>query len=97
VTMDSRTNHLLCRPTVITRGFVFIKENQTLIKEAESVVFEALKEKMESKTTFAEIKNTIRSSLEPFLFSKTHRNPIVIPVILNHIDSQKKTTTEEIN
>lgn len=92
VTLDSRTNHLLCRPTVITRGFVFIKENQTLIKEAEIVVFEALKEKLEGKTTFAEIKNTIRMSLEPFLFNKTHRNPIIIPVILNHLEAQKKVT-----
>lgn len=38
---------------------------------------------MKEKTTFAEIKNCIRSSLEPFLYKKTHRNPIVIPVILN--------------
>lgn len=38
---------------------------------------------MATKTTFGEIKNTIRSSLEPFLYNKTHRNPIVIPVILN--------------
>ncbi len=90
VTIDSRTNRLICRPTIITRGFVFIKENQTLIKEAESVVFEALKEKMEGKTTFQEIKNTIRSSLEPFLFNRTRRNPIVIPVILNHIEAQKR-------
>ncbi len=89
VTIDSRTNQLLCRPTVITRGFVFIKENQTLIKEAEMVVYEALKEKMETKTTFSEIKNTIRSALEPFLFNRTHRNPIVIPTILNHVDAQK--------
>lgn len=86
ITLDTKNNRLVCRPTVITRGFVFIKENQTLIKEAETVVFEALKEKLISKTTFQEIKNTIRSSLEPFLFSKTRRNPIVIPVILNHLE-----------
>ena len=43
---------------------------------------------MAQKTTFGEIKNCIRETLEPYLYSKTHRNPIVIPVILNHVDGQ---------
>lgn len=83
VTIDSRYNKILTKPYIISRGFVFIKENQTLIREAENVVYEALKKKMAQKTTFNEIKNTIRSSLEPFLYKHTQRNPLVIPVILN--------------
>lgn len=83
VCIDSRTNSILCRPVIVSRGFVFIKDSQTLLKEAEQVVYTALKEKMQSKITFNDIKNTIRGSLEPFLYNKTHRNPIVIPVILN--------------
>ena len=62
------------------------------------VVYEALRKKMMQKTTFGELKNTVRSSLEPFLYQKTHRNPIVIPVILNHKDamalSQRKHTNQ---
>ena len=46
---------------------------------------------MKEKTTFSEIKNCVRSTLEPFLYKKTHRNPIVIPVILN-----SKHTMEEL-
>ena len=83
VTIDSRYNKILCRPSIVSRGFVFIKDSQTLLKEAELVVFEALKKKMQQRTTFGELKNCIRSALEPFLFKKTNRNPIVIPVILN--------------
>lgn len=83
VTIDSRQNKILCKPTIVTRGFVFIKENQTLLKEAELVVYEALKKRMTKKVTFGEIKNTIRGSLEPFLYKHTQRNPLVIPVILN--------------
>ena len=60
-----------------------MKDSQTLLKEAELVVFEALRKKMQQRTTFGELKNCIRPSLEPFLFKKTNRNPIVIPVILN--------------
>lgn len=83
VTIDSRYNKILCRPNIVSRGFVFIKESQTLLKEAELVVYESLKKRMEQRTTFGELKNCIRGSLEPFLYKKTNRNPIVIPVILN--------------
>lgn len=83
VAIDSRENKILTKPVIVSRGFVFIKDSQLLLKEAEQVVYNALKEKMKGKTTFGEIKNTIRGSLEPFLYGKTHRNPIVIPVILN--------------
>lgn len=83
IAIDSKENKILCRPVIVSRGFVFLKDSQALIREAEYIVGNALAEKMKEKTTFAEIKNCIRSSLEPFLYKKTHRNPIVIPVILN--------------
>ena len=83
VAIDSSTNSLLSKPVIVSRGFVFLKDSQALIKEAEFIVSNALTNKMKEKTTFAEIKNCIRSSLEPFLYKKTRRNPIVIPVILN--------------
>ena len=83
VTIDSRYNKILCRPSLVSRGFVYIKDSQTLLKEAELVVYDALKKKMLQRTTFGELKNTIRSCLEPVLYQRTNRNPIVIPVILN--------------
>lgn len=83
VSIDSKTNKILVKPSIVSRGFVFIKENQPLLKQAEALVYEALKKQMLQKTTFGELKNTIRTSLEPFLYQQTHRNPIVIPVILN--------------
>ncbi|MBP3891054.1 MAG: ribonuclease J [Solobacterium sp.] len=109
VTIDSRYNKILCRPNIVSRGFVYIKDSQTLLKEAELVVYEALKQKMQQRTTFQDLKNCIRSSLEPFLFKKTNRNPIVIPVILNqkaaiaelsnkaqeHKTTRKKTKKED--
>ncbi len=91
VTIDSRYNKILCRPNIVSRGFVYIKESQTLLKEAELIVYDALKKKMQQRTTFGELKNCIRSSLEPYLFKKTNRNPIVIPIILN-----QKAAMEEI-
>lgn len=87
VTIDSRYNKILCLPNIVSRGFVFIKESQTLLKEAEKIVYDALKAKMAQKTTFGELKNCIRAALEPYLYQKTNRNPIVIPVILNQKDA----------
>lgn len=87
VTIDSRYNKILVRPSIVSRGFVYIRENQALLRDAEVLVYEALKKKMMGKTTFGEIKNTIRDTLEPYLYQKTQRNPIVIPVILNHKDA----------
>ena len=46
---------------------------------------------MAQRTTFGELKNCVRSTLEPFLYNKTRRNPIVIPVIIN-----SKSTMAEI-
>jgi ribonuclease J len=91
VAIDSKENKILSRPVIVSRGFVFLKDSQALIKEAEFIVSNALSEKMKERTTFAEIKNCIRSSLEPFLYKKTKRNPVVIPVILN-----SKKTMEEL-
>lgn len=91
ITIDSKQNKLLARPVIVSRGFVFIKDSQGLIKEAEHLVQTNLIEKMKERTTFSEIKNCVRSTLEPFLYRKTHRNPIVIPVIIN-----SKQTMEEL-
>ena len=91
VCIDSRSNKILCKPGIVSRGFVYIKESQTLIKEAESLVYESLKSAMKQKVTFGDLKNCIRNTLEPFLYEKTNHNPIVIPVILNHVDAMKKS------
>ncbi len=83
IAIDSKENKVLCKPVIVSRGFVFIKDSQGLLKEAEMIVYDALKEKMKQRTTFSDLKNCVRSTLEPFLYNKTHRNPIVIPVIIN--------------
>ena len=90
VCIDSRTNKILCKPGIVSRGFVYIKDSQSLIKEAENLVYDSLKSAMKQKVTFGDLKNCVRKTLEPFLYQKTNHNPIVIPVILNHVDAMKK-------
>jgi len=90
VCIDSRSNKILCKPGIVSRGFVYLKDSQTLIKEAELLVYDALKNAMKQKVTFGDLKNCVRNTLEPYLYQKTHHNPIVIPVILNHVEAMKK-------
>ena len=85
VSMDSRTGKLLCRPVIISRGFVYMKESQQMIREAENLVESALSKLLARKTTFAEIKNTIRDTLTPYFYQKTNRNPMIIPVVMNKL------------
>ena len=55
----------------------------SVIKDDELLIKNELSELLQKKTTFSEIKNLVRSTASMFIFSTTHRSPMVIPVILN--------------
>lgn len=90
VCIDSRDNKILCKPNIVSRGFILSKDGVSLVKEAENIVFSALRLTMKKKVTFGDLKNCVRNTLEPYIFQNTNRNPIVIPVILNHKDAITK-------
>jgi ribonuclease J len=83
VSMDSHEGKLLNKPIIMSRGFVYMKDSQELIREAEMLIKNKLKEQLKGKTTFGEIKNTIRHTLETYFYQKTRRHPMIIPVIMN--------------
>ena len=83
ISMDSRTGCLLNKPIIMSRGFVYMKDSTEMIREAELLVGRHLSTLLKRKTTFGEIKNTIRDTLGPYFYQKTKRNPMIIPVIMN--------------
>ena len=83
ISMDSRAGKLLNKPIIMSRGFVYMKDSTEMIREAEFLVGKQLTQLLKSKTTFGEIKNTIRDTLAPYFYQKTKRNPMIIPVIMN--------------
>ena len=88
ISIDSKNNILLTKPAVLSRGFIYIKENGQLITEIENLVNETLENLFKKeKTTFLEIKNTIKSTVSTFLYHKTRRNPMIIPVIMNKVEN----------
>ncbi len=98
ISIDAKNNLLLTKPTILSRGFIYVKENAELIIQAEKLVNETLITLFKKeRVTFSEIKNTVRNTLSTFLFHKSRRNPMIIPVIMNRIDDSKKENFNFIN
>src|SRR5690625_7535558 len=70
-------------PDIISRGFVYMRESEDLIKEAQKLVANHLDKVMERKTTqWSEIKTEITDTIDPFLYDKNKRRPIILPIIM---------------
>lgn len=80
VTMDRVSGQLLAGPDIISRGFVYVKESEDLMEQARSVVEEVLEESGGAKWTY--IKSVIRDTLREFVWQKTKRSPMILPVIM---------------
>ncbi len=76
VRLDGKSGRLIDRPRIITRGFVYVKENLDLIERAEEEVMAALHLDGNDPQT------TIRSTLSELLYNETQRQPMVLPVVI---------------
>ena len=86
VALDSKTNTLLMRPKIISAGFLSESEKTKLLfDKAITLLEEDLLKLLADKVTFGEIKNTIRNSVSQYLYVKTHRKPMVIPLVMNKL------------
>ncbi|MGV8983923.1 ribonuclease J [Clostridium sp.] len=83
VTIERETYTILAGPDIITRGFVYMKESNELINEARDIVRKELEQCLNNKVKeWAVIKSCIRNALGQFLYIKTKRRPIIIPIIM---------------
>ncbi len=82
-TIDSKTGNLIQNPDIISRGFVFLKDNRELINELRGKV-KAMVLKSDPKTwaDTNEIKNDLRENIGQFLFKKTEKRPMILPVVI---------------
>ncbi|MCI8383828.1 MAG: ribonuclease J [Clostridia bacterium] len=83
LTMDSATGEVVAGPDVISRGFVYVRESENLMDDVKSVVRHEIK-KCEERgiTDWATIKSATRENLRDYIFMKTKRNPMIIPIIM---------------
>jgi len=83
VTIERETYSIVAGPDIITRGFVYMKESNELITEAREIVRIELEKCLDNKIKeWAVIKTSIRNALGQFLYVKTKRRPIIIPIIM---------------
>lgn len=83
MTIDLKTHRVLAGPDILSRGFIYMRESGKLIHDAQKVVSRALtKEMKKDSITEHSIKNEVIKSLKPFLFERTERNPMILPVIM---------------
>ena len=83
LTLDKYTNQLLSGPDIVTRGFVYVRESESLIEEATDVVYNAVINCLEnSNVDWAKIKLVIKDSLGEYFWKKMKRTPMVLPIIM---------------
>lgn len=83
VTLDRESASVIAGPDIISRGFVYVRESEGLMDEAREIVKDVLSECEKSKITdWATIKSRIRDELRNFLYEKTKRKPMILPIIM---------------
>ncbi|MFS0861314.1 ribonuclease J1 [Fredinandcohnia sp. 179-A 10B2 NHS] len=83
VSINMKDFKIAAGPDLISRGFVYMRESGDLINDAQSLITKHLSKVMERRTTqWSEIKNEITDTLAPFLYEKTKRRPMILPIIM---------------
>ena len=82
VTIDRSTRKILAGPDLISRGFVYVRESESLLKEATQQVTVTLTKSLKESTEWGTLRSAMRESLANFLYEKTRRRPVILPVLL---------------
>lgn len=83
VTIDRKKKKIIAEPKITSRGFVYIKANRQLMSDSIDVIKKAIQANFEHKKfDWTELKQDIRGDLEKFLYKKTNRRPVILPVVM---------------
>ncbi len=81
--LDFVSNYLVSGPDIVSRGFVYVRESDELLDEARSLVMDLMDRFQERNVSdWGKIKTTIRDSLSDYLWKKTKRRPMILPIIM---------------
>ena len=82
VTLEGGSNQILSGPDIVSRGFVYVREAELLMEQCKDVASETLYNCLDSETAdWARIKNRLREDLGAFLWERTKRSPMILPII----------------
>ena len=83
VTLEKYSNQILAGPDIVSRGFVYVREAEDLMEEAREVVEDAMQNCISHRISdWGKMKNAIRDSLGEFLWKRTKRRPMILPIIM---------------
>lgn len=83
LSIDRKSGTIVAGPDIISRGFIYMEEAEELVEEAKSVVVSTIESLvLDADTEWSSVKSDIRSSVGKLLYARTHRRPMVIPVIM---------------
>ena len=83
LTLEGSTGEVVAGPDVITRGFIYVKENENIMEEIKNEVRQEVREcEYRGITDWTTIKNIVRDNLRDYIYDKTKRNPMIIPIVM---------------
>ncbi|MDU7440203.1 MAG: ribonuclease J, partial [Clostridium sp.] len=78
-----RGKSIVCGPDIISRGFVYVRDSEVLMKDIKDIVRESVYNCLQNNITqWAEIKNSIRREVDTFIYKKMKKKPMILPVIV---------------
>jgi ribonuclease J len=81
--LESHSDQLISGPDIVSRGFVYVKESDELLDEARALVEEAVQKCLDKgQTDWGKLKSTIKDVLGDFVWKKTKRRPMILPIIM---------------
>jgi len=84
-TVDTDERMLLSGPDIVSRGFVYVREAEELMEEAKNIAYDAITDILYDSDPVdrVQLKRRVKDELTKFLYSKTKRKPMILPVIMN--------------
>ena len=84
LTLEKGTNQLLAGPDIVSRGFVYVRESEGLMEEAKMILHEALDKCLSNRNAdWSRIKLGSRDTMSDFLWKRTKRKPMILPIIMD--------------
>ncbi len=82
-TVDSKTGKVLAGPDLVSRGFVYVRENESLMDGAQSIVENALERCVDEHVRdWNSVKTRVREALSSYIYRRTKRSPMILPILM---------------
>lgn len=83
VAIEKESRSIVSGPDIVTRGFVYVRESEELVKQIKEISYDSIQSSIDKNIfKWSEIKNNIRNDVGSFIYSKTKRKPIIVPIIM---------------